>query len=698
MVCDGEQHSPAGPFQRLWRRLQAVLVLGLLAVLLRLLYWLQYVALPSGRVPVGADVVEYDRWARQILSGEFLWTALPIHAPLYPYWLAGAYALTGVSLPWVRLLQLGLDLVSLVCVALALWRLVNARAAFLAALFWALYQPLIYYSAELLSEVLVVALMSGMLLAWALAHRPGGRAPLRLWPLGVGAFLGGLAAITHPLTLAVSVPFLGWSLWCLHRQYRGRRLVASGALLGGLLVLPVLPVTWRHAQVSGELVWIQAHSGLNLYIGNNPDADGTCNVRPGPAYEALVRRPYLAGARSEAEARRYFRGEVARFVLRQPLRAAGLILRKAALTWHGADLPSGADLPIVQYQTPFMRLPLLRFGFIGPLALAAWSLRRCRRRHLAPFLWVPLCTTAALALLVTSGRYRLMMTPALLGAAALSCEGLWRCWRRHDRRTWLWALVLSVGGLTLAYAVPAPSLPTAESEAVVLLAEAAWRGRDLPAAEHLVRYGLAGEPGSPALHHLLGNILHEQGHLEAATAALRQALENDPDRLAARVDLAIVLTAGGATAEARGLLAEAAARPDAGAEVWYNLGVLHERLDEPAAAAAAYRQALERDRTHASARLNLAIILLRRGQEAEAEGELEAVLRLRPRDDKALAALGVLYAGRGDSAAAAAFFERALMANPSRDDLRQALERARSEAGLDAAAAPAADPARPAKE
>ncbi len=659
------------------------MALGLLAVLLRLLYWLQYVALPAGRVPVGADVVEYDRWARQILSGELLWTELPIHAPLYAYWLAGAYALTGVSLPWVRLLQLGLDLVGLVCVVAALWRLVNRRAAFLAALFWALYQPLIYYSAELLSESLAVTLMAGMLLCWALAHRPGGRGPLRFWPLGAGAFLGGLAAITHPLTLAISVPFAGWSLWCLRRQYRARRLTVSAAALGGLLVLPVLPVTWRHAQVSGELVLIQAHSGLNLYIGNNPDADGTCNVRPGPAYEALVRRPYLAGARSEAEARRYFRGEVARFVRRQPLRAAWLVWRKAALTWNGADLPSGADLPIVQYQTPFMRLPLLRFGFVGPLALAAWSLRRCRRRHLAPFLWVPLCTTAALALLVTSGRYRLMMTPALLGAAALSCEGLWRCWRRHDRRTWLQALVLAVAGLALAYAVPAPSLPTAEGEAVVLLAEAAWRVRDLPAAEHLVRYGLAGEPGSAALHHLLGNILQEQGHLEEATAALRQAVASDPDRLAARVDLAIALAAGGATAEARELLAAAAARTDAGAEVWYNLGVLRERLGEPAAAADAYRQALERDRTHASARLNLGILLLRGGDEAAAEGELAAVLRLRPRDDKALAALGVLHAGRGDYARAAAFFARAVAANPGRDDLRQALERARVQAGLE---------------
>lgn len=664
------------------RRRRALLVGGLIAavaVLVRLVYWLQYVALPVGRVAVGADVLEYDRWAHEILAGQALWTELPIHGPLYPLWLAGAYAVTGVSLPAVRLLQLGLDLVSLSFVALALWRLVNARTALICAGLWTLYQPLIYYSGELVSEGLVVLLVSGVLLCWASAHGPGGRGPLRPWPLAVSAILCGLATITHPLTLCLSVPYLAWCVKCSWQRLPRRRLVAFAGLLVGLMALPILPVALRNAMVSGELVLVQAHEGLNLFIGNNPEATGTCYVRPGKAYEDLVNWPLQAGVHSEAGARRFFRQQVVRFVVARPWRAAWLVVRKALLTWNAADLPSGADLPILQALTAFMRAPLLRFGFVGPLALAAWAVTP-RRRRLGPFLWAPAFGTVALAVLVTSGRYRLMFAPALIAGAALACEGLWRAWKRDDRRTWVRAVALALAGLTLAYGVPVPALPGAETEAVTLLAEAAWRTGEARQAEHLVRYGLTTAPRAAALHHLLGNVLQEAGRGEEAVAAFREALAIDPDRTAAVVDLAICLASMGAREEALGLLQRASEAPDAPAEVWYNVGVLHEQQGAVDAAASAYRRALARDPTHASARLNLGVLLLRAGEGERAAAELAVVVRLRPRDDKALAALAVYHAERGEYEQAGACFERALAANPTRADVQAAYQHMREEA------------------
>jgi len=662
------------------------------AVCARLAYWTQYVGLPAGRVAIGADVMEYDRWAREILAGQILWPELPIHAPLYPFWLAGMYALTGVSLPAVRLLQLGLDLVSLTLVALALWRLVNARTALLAAGLWALYQPLIYYSGELVSEGLVVFLVSAVLLCWAGAHRPGGRRLQRLWPLGVSALLCGLAAITHPLTLSLSVPYLLWCAWRARAQLSRRRRWAFAALLAVLFVLPILPVAARNAIVSGEWVPIQAHAGLNLYIGNNPDATGTCYLRPGKAYEDLVKRPQQAGAQGESGARRFFRREVWRFAASAPLRAGWLLVRKALLTWNAVDIPSGADLPILQALTPFMRVPLLRFGFVAPLALAAWAVAG-RRQSLVPVRWGPVFGTAALAALVTSGRYRLMLTPALIAGTAVACEMLWRAWRHDDQRTWLRAVALALVGLAVAHAVPVPPLPSAENEAVTLLAEAAWRAGQLREAEHLVRYGLEADPRAAALHHLLGNVLQEQGRRDEAAVAFREALASEPDRTAATVDLAICLASAGADAEALAILLVAATRPTATADVWYNLGVTQERQGDAPAATAAYEQALALDRTHASARLNLGMLLLRQGQGERAAAELATVVRLRPRDDKALAGLAVYHAGRGEYAQAGTFFERALAANPARADLRAAYEAMRvDEAARAAGAGPAGAP------
>ena len=651
------------------RTVQATVVIALVAVLVRLLYWAQYVALPMGRATVGADVLEYDRWARQILSGQRLWTELPIHGPLYPFCLAWMYSLTAVSLPAVRALQLGVDLLSLTLVALALWRLMNARAALVCAALWALYQPLIYYSAELFCEGLAVLLLSAVLLCWAAAHRPGGRGPLRQWPLALSALFCGLAAITHPLTLFLSVPYLGWCIGYSRATRTPRQRLVLAVTLVALFVLPILPVTLRNAAISGEFVPIQAHDGLNLYIGNNPEATGTCYVRPGVAYEDLVKRPLRAGINTQSGARRYFRAEVLRFVAHQPLQALQLVLRKALLTWNAADLPSGPDLPILQALTPLMRAPLLRFGFVAPLALAAWAVAS-RRRRLAPFLWTPVLATAALALLVTSGRYRLMMMPALIGAAALAVEGLWRAWQRDDQRTWMRAVALSLVGLSLAYAVPVPALPTAETEALTLLAEAAWRAGEARQAETFARYGLETKPQNAALNHLLGNALLEQGKTTDALAALQRSIELEPGRTTASLDLAIALAAVGRDSEALGELQRAATDPAASADVWYNLGVIHERQGAADQALSAYEQALARDFTHASARLNLGLLLLRAGQADRAVPHLERVLRLRPRDDKALAGLAVVHAQRREYRQAGEFLARAIAANPGRDDLR----------------------------
>lgn len=658
-------------WQRRRRLVLATAIIAAVAVLVRLLYWAQYVASPMGRAAVGADVMEYDRWARQILAGQVLWTELPIHGPLYPYCLAGMYSLTAVSIPAVRALQLGVDLVSLTLVSLALWRLVNARTALVCAALWALYQPLVYYSAELFCEGLAVLLLSAVLLCWAVAHRPGGRGPLRLWPLALSALFCGLAAVTHPLTLFLSLPYLGWCLWCLRATRPPRQRLGLAAALGGLFVLPILPVALRNAAVSGEFVPIQAHDGLNLYIGNNPAATGTCYVRPGAAYEELVNRPLRAGITTESGARRYYRGEALRFVVHQPLQAARLVLCKALLTWNAADIPSGPDLPILQALTPLMRVPLLRFGFVAPLALCAWAVPH-RRRRLVPFLWTPVFGTAALALLVTSGRYRLMLTPALIACAALAVEGLWRAWQRDDQRTWMRAVALSLAGLAVAYAVPVPSLPTAETEAVTLLAEAAWRAGDARQAEHFARYGLAVTPRDAALHHLLGNALLEQGQVEAAVAALRRSIQLEPGRTAAVIDLAIALASAGRDAEALRDLERAATSPVVPADVWYNQGVIHEKQGDVDRAVRAYEQALARDVTHASARLNLGLLLMRAGQADQAVPHLQRVLHLRPGDDKALAGLAVYHAQRGEYRQAGEFFARAIAANPRRDDLRAA--------------------------
>lgn len=653
------------------RRLAALLVLALAAaVILRLLYWAQYCALPLGRVAVGADAREYDAWARELLAGGPLWDRLHIHAPLYPLFLAAVYRITGLSIPAVRLVQLLLDVTALGLTALAVWRLVGLRAAVVTAWLWALYQPVIYYSAELFCEVLVVVLLAGVLFCWALAHGPGGRGGPRAGPLGVSALLCGLAAVTHPISLFAGLPYLAWA------AYRGTRRHGSPhwglyLRLAGLFLLPILPVAARNLAVSGEFVVLQAHGGLNLYVGNNPEATGTCYLRPGKPYEEVVNRPLRQGITSHTGASKYFRNQALHFARTQPARALGLLLRKLVLSWNSRDIPSGPDLPELRMLTPVMRLPLVHFGMVAPFALAAWVW--VRRARLAPFLWMPLGTTAALTLFVTGGRYRMTMTPALLAGAALGVEAILRAARRGDRRTAWTAVGLAVPGLVLAWIVPVPDLPTSGEESALLLAEAAWRTGQTEEASRVLQGALEIRPHSAALHHLMGNVLEAQGRRPEAVGACQSALRLDPDRTRAAVDRAILLSDMGFEAEALEALASVRRRDPHDASAAYNHGVLLERKADFTAAEAAYRQAIGADATHASAHLNLAVLLHRQERAGEAADLYRVTLRLRPRDDKALAGLAVHYANLGETTRARHYFRRAIAANPEREDLRRAL-------------------------
>ncbi|MFM8278679.1 MAG: glycosyltransferase [Cyanobium sp.] len=127
-----------------------------------------------------------------------------------------------------------------------------------------------------------------------------------------------------------------------------------------------------------------------------------------------------------------------------------------------------------------------------------------------------------------------------------------------------------------------------------------------------------------------------------AIACYRQAAELPLDprlSVAARLNLAALLLESGAgdAAQAQALAVTAAA-PEL-ALGWYNLGWIERRRGRPAAAIAAYRQALQRDPDHAESHQNLAVASLLTGDIQGARAVFRAaILALEARGDTAAAA------------------------------------------------------------
>jgi len=289
-----------------------------LALGLRLALWYQLKDDPTYQAPAG-DMRGNHEFAEQVVKG-----TLPPNtyykAPLYSYFLAGVYYVTGIDPTHARIVQIVVTSLSPVLTFLIARRLfdqlVGAIAGLVASVFW----TFLFFSTELLDTALASLLY--LLLAYLLLVLDD-----RKWTkwLVCGAVLG-LGAITRPnilpfapvlaialvvvtfrkarKSLAGVVEFVSPSAKAMGhpRETVGdpipptrsagtplspatadlRRRIQVSAWRTALIHVialtagcgaTVLPVTIRNRVVGGEWVLIGAYGGLNLYVANNPHSD-----------------------------------------------------------------------------------------------------------------------------------------------------------------------------------------------------------------------------------------------------------------------------------------------------------------------------------------------------------------------------------------------------------------------------------------
>jgi hypothetical protein len=237
------------------------------ALPLRVLYLSQYAGSPFFWVPA-LDSLYHDLLAQAIARGRSEPEAF-FRAPLYYHFLGGVYWLLGHSFWTVRFIQAAIGSASCVLLYLIGQRVFRPVVGLLAAASMALYGPLVFFDGELLTPVLEVFLDLGCIWLVLRAIESGSG---RLW-LAAGLVLG-LSAITRPNVL-VALPVVLWWLWMQRKQTRPslRALIAAIVFTLGTMAAPAL-VTLRNHQVSGDAVFIASQGGINLFLGNRPEADG----------------------------------------------------------------------------------------------------------------------------------------------------------------------------------------------------------------------------------------------------------------------------------------------------------------------------------------------------------------------------------------------------------------------------------------
>jgi hypothetical protein len=480
-----------------------------------------HIALLSGsplfRYPV-VDARWHYEWASAVARGDILANAPYFRAPLYPWLLGALFAVTGPAvLAGAALSALLVAGSAALFHRIALGWMKEAPALAL-SLAWACWAPMFFLSGTLLIEPLYILLLLGAFLL------------LDTGKAGSGLFLLGLSVITRPGS-AVLLPVA---------------LLRCGLVPGlrriPLFLLPIAAV-WCVNSLSGDpATFVSSQGGINLYLGNGPEADGFTAFAPawveppdGP-YEDNVHaasRLIAPAGLSESGVSAWWASRTLRAAAGDVPRWFGLIGRKILLFLSPVEIPGNYDMYYCRRYSLPLRLLLLPPPFCLPAVLILLMLPgavfagRLSKREMFLCLWALLLSAGVVLFFVTS-RLRLPCVPFILLLVASR-------FARSPRR----GLALAPAGVALA-----AGLLIATGGAVQT------SGVNMPFYDALAHYsdGRVGEARALFLESLdkafaredgislnraeamydLGLLEAREGNLEDAESWFRAALEDNP--------------------------------------------------------------------------------------------------------------------------------------------------------------------------
>jgi hypothetical protein len=395
-------------------------------IALRVLFLVEF----SGAPNRAADAEFFLDAARRIAGGDlFLGRETFLFSPFYSYFLAAVFAIAGEQLSLVLAIQCALG----VGAAILLWRLARELFGPLSALLTLglhlLCGIVLFFEGQLMDATFSVDLAIAFL--WAM-HRAGRSGTFGAW-LGAGALLG-LFALARPNVLLFAPFAAGWAFRTAARGGASARGVAAAAAVAAGTLLCILPVTARNWILTGELVPITAHGGINFYVGNNENATGFFTPPAGmPPLPGLFNREVPRAAAERATGRTGMKdGEVSgywfsrglEFIRENPTRWALLTLRKVRAFLNGREVPINVEFDFFRGLSKALRIAFLPMGVLLPLGLL--GLVRAARRGPEQslfLLWFVVCF-ASVVLFFVASRYRLPVVPVLLLHAGFAIREL----------------------------------------------------------------------------------------------------------------------------------------------------------------------------------------------------------------------------------------------------------------------------------
>src|SRR3989339_2175103 len=367
------------------------------------------------------DDYAYNSWAHKILSGDLLskFSGKFFLNPGYPYFLALIYKIFGDKQSIIITLQYLIGSFSCVLVYFLGKKVFNNKIGVIAGLIMTFYGMSIFYDSRLLT-VNLINFINILLLLFLLKYQ-------KHETFLISGILLGITTLLRPNIFLFLFFVLIW-LWVFLKISILQKIKNTLFFLMGLIII-LLPMIMRNWIIEKKFTPLPAtvSSGINFYIGNNPEAKGTNKPssfsRPTPEYmiqdfqREAEKRLDKVGLKEE-EVSEFWFSESLKWIKKEPFKYLKLLFLKINLFINSYEAPGNFTLEIVKKYTNIFGMPLISWGLIFPLGMAGIVLSlfyiKIRFEYNIIFYLYSIIYLLTSLLFFVLSEYRMPITPILI--------------------------------------------------------------------------------------------------------------------------------------------------------------------------------------------------------------------------------------------------------------------------------------------
>ncbi|MFH1061441.1 MAG: tetratricopeptide repeat protein [Candidatus Omnitrophota bacterium] len=677
----------------------ALTAIFILALFFRLVYLNQYQNSPFFDSPV-IDALSHYTYALKLAAGDWLIKGVVApRVPLYVYFLAILIRFLGKGFFLLKVVHIGLGSVNCLLVYGLGKKLFGRRVGLISGIICALYGVLIYFDAEFLSVGLTIFLNLNLLFSiFATLDKPN------FWKWFGCGVLFGICLQTSP-NIILFLPLLCACIYYFKAnpqcgqvqslesgetkeaeknketdaikrmdEIKGKKAAKKPVYWNKtafkpliLLIigtfLSILPFSLRNLIEGGEFVLLSSTVGINLYIGNNPQADGKTAVPPSrdfsyQGWEDNVWVSSIKVAQSEtgrnlnnSQVSNYWMFKTAEYIIQRPGHFLGLISRKLYYLFNAYEISENQSiyffrlwsslLSILVFSNSFISFP---FGIIAPLALLGIFISFDKNNQKLIMLnCFILAHLMVMVIFFVVSRYRTVLVPYFVIYAAYG--GVWLFDNLNQKKFKLF--FKSVLGLVILFAYCNLSFfGVAQEDASKWFFNLGtafhYKGQTAKALKSFEQAYKINPQNMDVLYNI--GVLHlENNRYDQAIKIFEQVIAQDPDDSAAYNNIGFALFKQGKYEEAIKFYNKVLAFDPGDVGTMVNLGSAYVVLEKPTQALALFEKVIKIDPKFASAYNHRAALYETIGQPALAEKDYLKAIELNPKYMEAYYNLALLY-------------------------------------------------------